>query len=146
MAQACDKPATEIRLNNKGASLLERRRYESAVAAFTAAIKLLVSKRLRRERMGRAIAATFKATAEGSAANTFATRSSTLLRSSQTNRSRSAAAPSLVSSKKQGVQQQEQGTRSERTTKKPLELIPSCDASILHLEKYDVPHQSQESR
>ena len=56
------KPANEILLNNMGANLLERKRYEPAVASFTAAIKLLVNMRLRKERMGRAIAETFKAT------------------------------------------------------------------------------------
>ena len=109
------KPANEILLNNKGASLLERKNYEGAVAAFTASIKLLVNKRLRKERSGRAIAATFKAT-EGNAT----TMKSSLLRSAS--RPIQSGEASKILPPKQS-REQEQGTSNNmnRITK-PLDL------------------------
>ena len=111
-------PANEILLNNQGASLLERKRYESAVVSFTAAIKQLVNKRLRKERMGRAIAATFKATGGNP------TNQKTFLHLSRTNRS----FPATMSSSKKQEPEQDQAVYAENaSTKKPLELNSGDD-------------------
>ena len=111
-------PANEILLNNQGASLLERKRYESAVVSFTAAIKQLVNKRLRKERMGRAIAATFKATGGNP------TNQKTFLHLSRTNRSFPAT---KSSSKKQEPEQDQAVNAGNANTKKPLELNSGYD-------------------
>ena len=111
-------PANEILLNNQGASLLERKRYESAVVSFTAAIKQLVNKRLRKERMGRAIAATFKSTGGN------LTSQKTFLHVSRANRSFPAT---MSSSMKQEPEQDKATNSGNANTKKPLELNASYD-------------------